>query len=178
MKTQKTNSEKSLTANENTSRAPKADAPETHAVGAGRGAAGGGIAGAVVGAAVGGPIGAGVGAVVGAISGSVVGEVAAETLNPTTEHEFWRKEHRNRPYFVRGTPYEQYSPAFQYGWESCASHPGKTFKDVEPELARDWERRRGQSKLRWENVKDATRDAWQRVEQTFGGDCCKPGVKS
>lgn len=178
MKTQKTNSEKSPTAKENSGRAPKADAPETHTVGAGSGAAGGGVVGAVVGAAVGGPIGAGVGAVVGAISGGVVGEIAAETLNPTTEHEFWRQEHRTRPYFVHGTPYEQYGPAFQYGWESCASHPGKTFKDVEPQLARDWERRRGQSNLRWDNAKDATRDAWQRVEKAVGEDGCKPCTKS
>lgn len=143
-----------------------------HPVGVGTGAAGGGIAGAVIGAAVGGPIGAGVGAVVGAVSGGFVGRSAAEVINPTTEHEYWRGEYGKRPYYTHGTPYEQYGPAFQYGWESHAIHKGTTFADVEPQLGRDWESRRGRSKLSWNHAKGAAQDAWQRAEKLACSDCC------
>jgi len=153
-------------------RDPITGEPGAHPVGVGTGAAGGAVAGAVIGAAVAGPIGAGVGVVVGAVSGGLAGKSAAETINPTTEHEFWRKEYETRPYFTNGTPYAQYGPAFQYGWVSYKNHKGKTFNDVEPQLGRDWESRRGQSKLSWNHAKDATHDARQRVEKAACVDSC------
>lgn len=145
--------------------------PGAHPVGVGAGAAGGGIAGAVVGAAIGGPIGAGVGAVVGVVSGGLAGKSAAEAIKPTAEHEFWRTQFQGRPYFTHGTPYEQYGPAFQFGWQSYAAHPDKTFNDIEPQLARDWESRRGQSQLSWKHAKGATYDAWHRAEQAACSSC-------
>lgn len=155
---------------------PITGAHGAHPVGVGTGAAGGGIAGAVIGAAVGGPIGAGVGAVVGAVTGGMAGKEAAEAINPTTEHAFWRTEYRSRPYFTQDSPYEEFGPAYQYGWESYAALPakGKTFKDMEPQLRRDWDHHRGGSKLNWEKARDATRDAWQRVESATCSDCCSP----
>lgn len=153
-------------------RDPMTGAPGAHPIGVGTGAAGGGIAGAVIGGAVAGPIGAGVGAVVGAVSGGFAGKGAAEMINPTSEHEFWRKEFTSRPYFTAGTPYEQYGPAYQYGWEKFTSLKGKTFQDVEAQLARDWEKRRGQSQLSWNNAREAARDAWQRSEKELRRDSC------
>lgn len=157
-----------------TNRDPMSGEPGAHPVGVGTGAAGGGIAGAAIGAAVGGPIGAGVGAVVGAVSGGLAGKSAAEVFNPTAEHEYWRIESRTRPYFIQGSTYEEFGPAYQYGWESYANHKGKTFNDVEAQLARDWESRRGQSKLSWNHAKRAMQDAWQRVEKSACGDSCSP----
>lgn len=155
-----------------TNRDPMTGEPGAHPVGVGTGAAGGGIAGAVIGAAVGGPIGAGVGAVVGAVSGGLAGKSAAEAFNPTAEHAYWRVEFRTRPYFTPGSTYEEYGPAYQYGWESYASHKGKTFDDVEAQLGRDWESHRGQSKLSWNRAKGAMHDAWQRAEKSACSDCC------
>lgn len=137
----------------------------SHPVGVGTGAAGGGVAGAVLGGTVGGPIGAGIGAVVGAVTGAMAGKSAAEAINPTAEHEFWRVEFKNRPYFTAGTPYEQYGPAYQYGWASYANNKGKTFVELEEQLARDWENRRGKSKLSWVHSRDAAHDAWMRAEK-------------
>jgi len=97
---------------------------------------------------------------------------AAKPINPTTEHEYWRNEGKNRSYCMSGTPYEQYGPAFQFGWESFASHKGKEFKDMEAQMERDWDSRRGVSKLNWNQVKGATRDAWMRVEKAACGDTC------
>ena len=96
-------------------------------------------------------------------------------VNANEEHAFWRNEFRNRPYFTPGTPYDQYGPAFQYGWVSFANHMGKTFFEVEPQLGRDWENRRGQSKLTWNHAKDAVIDAWERLEKAAcGAPCVSP----
>jgi len=137
--------------------------------------------GAAIGGAIGHALGVGADVVVGAVAGGIAaGKNAAgkirELINPTAEHEFWRKEFANRPYFTPGTPYEQYGPAFQYGWESYANHNQKvkTFQDVESQLCRDWESRRGQSKLSWTHAKRAAQDAWQRVEKAACGDSCSP----
>ena len=134
--------------------------------------------GEAIGGAVGQTIGAGVDVAVGAVKGgiaagkNVIDKMATEPVNPSAEHEFWRKEYANRPYFTIGTPYDQYGPAFQYGWASFANHKGKTFEDVESQLARDWEDHRGTSKLSWNHAKGATHDAWQRAEKAVSGDSC------
>lgn len=151
---------------------PLTGTPGAHPVGVGAGAAGGGVAGALIGGAVGGPIGAGVGAVAGAISGGYAGKGAAEALNPTVEHEYWRSEFENRPYFTRGTPYEQYGPAYQFGWESRERYRDMNFEDVEAQLEGEWETRRKQSKLSWNHAKNAVGDAWQRVEKNCESDRC------
>ncbi len=151
--------------------APCADAP--HAIeDAGR------AKGAAIGGAIGHAATVAKDAVVGAVASAAaagkraVGALTAAPLNPTAEHEYWRKEHLSRPYFTQGTPYEQYGPAFQYGWQSFATSHGKTFNDVEPQLARDWESHRGLSKLNWSMVKGATHDAWQRAEKTACDVAC------
>lgn len=156
-------------------RDPLTGAPGAHPVGVGAGALGGGAAGTVIGGMVAGPIGAAVGAVTGAVAGGIAGKGAAEAINPTIEHAYWRKEIGNRPYFTIGTPYDQYGPAYQYGWESFEIHKGRTFQEVELQLGRDWESRRGQSKLSWDHAKDATLDGWERAENAA---CATTSCKS
>ena len=48
-----------------------------------------------------------------------------------------------------------------------ADYRGRPFDEVEPTLARDWESRRGSSRLGWENAKHATRDSWERLSDTI-----------
>lgn len=165
METTKTETTTTTMVKGDSNRDPITGEPGAHPVGVGAGAASGSIAGAVIGGAVAGPIGVGVGAVVGAVTGAMAGKGAAEAINPTAEHEFWRVEYKNRPYFTTGTPYEQYGPAYQYGIVSYEKYKGKTFIEVEPQLGRDWESRRGQSKLSWMHSKEAAQDAWLRVEK-------------
>lgn len=152
---------------------PLSGEPGAHPVGVGAGAAGGAATGALIGTAVGGPIGAGIGAVVGGIAGGYAGKAAAEAVNPTVEHKYWRSEYVNRPYFTPGASYDQYGPAYQYGWESYAANrtTGKTFEQVEPQLKQDWESRLGKSKLSWDHAKNATRDAWSRVDKNHPDSC-------
>ena len=156
---------------------PLSGVPGAHPVGAGVGAAAGGVAaGAATGAAIGtvaGPVGTVVGAmagvVVGAVAGGLAGKAVAEGVNPTVEHGYWKLEYTKRRYYIAGTPYEQYAPAYEYGWVSWTRYHGKSFDDVEPELQRGWDKSRGASKLRWEDAREAMRDSWVRVSKSHSG---------
>lgn len=141
-----------------------------HPIGAGMGATAGGITGAVAGAVagmVGGPVGVAVGATVGVVAGAVGGGLAgkaiAEEINPTEEHGFWRENYLTRTYFVPGMLYEDYGPAYQYGWEAAGRNSDKTFDEAESTLSQEWHKVKGTSKLGWHDAKEAARDAWDRV---------------
>lgn len=152
-------------------RDPISGTPGAHPVGVGTGAAAGGMAGAAVGA-IGGPVGAGIGAAVGAVAGGLIGKGAAEAVNPTLEDEYWRENYATRQYVDPEADYEQYQPAYQYGWESYGQHgaQGRAFDEVETDLERDWDSRRRESGLDWDRAKPAVRDAWDRIEQASPTD--------
>lgn len=157
-------------------RDPITGAPGAHPVGAGLGAVGGGAAaGAAVGA-VAGPVGAAIGAVAGGIAGGLAGKAIAESVNPTDEDAYWRENFAKRPY-ATGAKYDEYAPAYRYGWESQGQYAkqGKSFDSVEPDLRRSWDSRKGKSQLSWDRAKEATRDAWNRVERAIPGDSDRDG---
>jgi hypothetical protein len=143
---------------------PNTGAPGAHPVGTGAGAVGGGIAGAAIGAAAGGPVGGAVGAAVGGIVGGLAGKGVAETINPTVEHEYWRREYLNRPYWSEEFGYDDYGPAYEYGWVTYSQYAPqrKTFDEVEPQLEQNWNAFKNKSKLTWREAKEAVRDAWLR----------------
>lgn len=155
-------------------RDPLTDAPGAHPVGVAAGAASAGAAGAAVGAAVGGPVGAAVGGAVGAVAGGLAGKGAAEAVNPTVEDEYWRDNYSSRPY-AKSSSYDDLQPAYQYGWESFTRYRGRKFDEVEPELRRGWETGKYNAKLGWDKARDATSDAWHRVERAIPGDFDKDG---
>lgn len=149
---------------------PITKAPGSHPLGTGVGAAAGGLAGvagaAAIGAAAGtvvGPVGTAIGAAAGAIAGGLAGKGVAEQVNPTEEENYWRENYRTRPYVDSSSQYDEYGPAYRYGWESRGKYADRRFDDVESELGQNWERVKGQSKLNWERAKQASRDAWDRV---------------
>jgi hypothetical protein len=144
-------------------RDPLTGAPGAHPVGVGVGASGGAAAGAAVGSLAG-PVGTAVGAAVGAIAGGLAGKGVAEGINPTVEDEYWQKEYFARSYVETGVHYQAYRPAYQFGWEAFSENKGRRFEEIEPELARRWEKKRGPSDLPWEKAHHAVRDAWARVD--------------
>jgi hypothetical protein len=157
-------------------------APGSHPVGTGVGAAGGGTAGVLAGAAIGAamsgpaaPIGGAIGAVVGAVAGGLAGKGIAESVNPTEEDAYWRDNYKTRPYYQSGQSYDEYAPAYQYGWESRGKYQGKKFDDVESDLGQDWDSNKGRSSFSWDKAKVATRDAWHRVESKLPGDADRDG---
>lgn len=146
-------------------RDPITGAPGAHPVGAGAGAAAGAAAGGIAGSLAG-PVGTVVGAAIGGIAGGLAGKGVAESVNPTEEDGYWRANYSKANYYEQGRPYDDYAPAYRYGWESCCSHvpAGRTFDQAEPDMRRDWLNRRGDSKLDWTGARPAARDAWDRVQ--------------
>ena len=151
---------------------PITGAPGAHPVGVGVGTAAGGAAAGALGGAVAGPVGAAVGAVVGGVAGGLAGKSASEAIDPTTEDAYWRENYVSRPYYDKATPYEEYAPAYRYGWESRGRHTGKSFDAVENDLERGWEGARARSSLAWHRAKHAVRDAWDRVDRPATGAHC------
>jgi hypothetical protein len=140
---------------------PISGASGAHPVGTGVGAAAG-AAGAAIGT-VGGPIGTAVGAVVGAVAGGLAGKGVAEAINPTAEEAYWRSTYKTRPYVEPRIDFEQYGPAYRFGWEARGRYGRQEFEEIEPALSRDWEHARGESSLDWPHAKQAVRDAWERA---------------
>jgi hypothetical protein len=144
-------------------RDPITGAPGAHPVGTGIGAAAGGMAaGAAVGA-VAGPVGALAGAVVGAVVGGLGGKAIAEHYDPTIEEKYWRDTYTNEPYYRKDLAFDDYAPAYRLGGEALGRYRDARFNEVEGDLADDWERQRGESRLDWNDAKLATQAAWTRV---------------
>ncbi len=141
---------------------PITDAPGAHPVGTGIGATSGGVAGAAIGA-MGGPVGAAVGLVAGAVVGGLAGKSAAEGVNPTAEEAYWRDTYNREPYYEAGRSYDDYGPAYAYGWSERPGYAGD-FDTYEGDLARNWNDRRGASTLSWDQARPATRAAWDRID--------------
>jgi hypothetical protein len=142
---------------------PISGEPGAHPVGTGLGAVGGGAATGALGGAMAGPVGAAVGAVVGAVAGGLGGKAVAESIDPTAEDAYWREHFHTRPYAVRSRRYEDYGPAYRYGWEARSLYSDKSWDEIESELESRWYERRGSSSLDWEKARHASRDAWDRI---------------
>lgn len=157
-------------------RDPITGAPGSHPIGTGVGAAGAGAAGAAIGA-VAGPVGVVVGAAVGAIAGGLAGKGVAEAIDPTAEDAYWEEHYRAQPFYEEGVEYSEYRPAYQTGYESYATHAssGRRFDELEPELQRDYETRKGTSRLGWDKARAAARAAWDKLERVIPGDSDRDG---
>jgi hypothetical protein len=145
---------------------PLSGEPGAHPVGVGLGAAGAGAAGAAIGTMAG-PIGTAVGAVIGAVAGGLAGKGVAEAVDPTVEDAYWRENYSDRPYVTEDDTYEDLAPAYRHGWESRSRYKGRSFDEVETDLARDWSSSPAASNLSWDRARYATRDAWDRVDPTI-----------
>jgi len=149
-------------------RDPISGEPGSHPVGTGLGAAGAGAAAGAAGGAMAGPVGAAVGAVVGAVAGGLAGKGIAESIDPTAQDAYWRENYHTRPYAEKSHSYDDYRPAYQYGWESRSLHAGKSWDDVHSDLESGWSKARGQSRLEWSKASHAARDAWDRIGTAHG----------
>ena len=79
------------------------------------------------------------------------------------EESFWRAQYRSRPYVTYGAREDDYIPAYRYGIDASLQFPDRSFADIEELLSRNWDRARGNSKLKWNKAKLAAQDAWTRM---------------
>jgi hypothetical protein len=80
------------------------------------------------------------------------------------EDTYWRANYRTRPYAtVAEYEYDYFRPGYRYGYDAAGRHQGRTWSDVEPELARGWNDYEDRGESTWEQMKDTVRDAWDRL---------------
>lgn len=103
--------------------------------------------------------------------------IATRTTTPRTSSDWatYRDEFRadfDREYGGRGARYEDYEPAYRWGFENADTYRGRDWDAIEPDLRRDWERTNPGSD--WERFKSAVRRGWDRmasgVERAVGAD--------
>ena len=78
------------------------------------------------------------------------------------EEQYWRDNFNTRPY-ARGSNYDTLSGGYRYGYEAADRYPGQAWDEIEPDLERDWDTYPHRGRGTWQQVKDAVRDAWDRV---------------
>jgi hypothetical protein len=80
------------------------------------------------------------------------------------EDRWWEQNFSTRPY-AAGRSYDEFRPAYRYGFESGTHHMGRNWRDVESDLRTGWDKfeSRPAGGSTWENIKDAVKDAWHRV---------------
>ena len=72
----------------------------------------------------------------------------------------------SRPYAKADRDYDYYRPGYRYGFESANRHRDRDWNAAESDLRTGWdsyEHRGASSKSTWDEVKDAAKDAWDRV---------------
>jgi hypothetical protein len=99
----------------------------------------------------------------GALVGGFAGTSGTDPVNRAREDAYWQGEFGVRSYVDHGSSFEDYGPAYGYGVAAHGRYPGRSFDDVEADLARDWVSTRGTSRLSWDAARHAVRDAWERV---------------
>ena len=85
------------------------------------------------------------------------------TGSPSTRAKpYWLAEHARETWAAPGTRYEDYRAAYAFGYNSRSRYSG-SFDDAEVDLSAEWNQVKGESPLAWQDVKQASRSAWNRV---------------
>jgi len=82
----------------------------------------------------------------------------------------YRARYRDAPYYSTGRSWRDYAPAYRYGHVARKEHPHERFEQVEPQLAREWLRRKADSRLQWVEARGAVRDAWRHHDEVGRDD--------
>jgi hypothetical protein len=75
----------------------------------------------------------------------------------------FREDYRDR-YASAGGRYEDYDPAYRYGWGMRDRYRGREWNDIESDVRTDWERDRPGT---WDRFKDAIRGSWERTKRAL-----------
>ena len=120
-------------------------------------------------------LGAGTGAVAGGVVGAKAGDSIAEAVNPTDYNDHFKNTYQERPYYKSGREWNDYEPAYKYGYDTYGQYRGQRFEDVEPQLERNWASTRNDSRLEWNEAKGAVKDGWHHIERAMPGDADRDG---
>ena len=90
------------------------------------------------------------------------------------QQEF-QQSYEKAPYYRDGQSWQDYEPAYKYGYDQYASATGRKWEEVKSELEQGWDKAKGESRMAWEQAKDAVRAGWDRVERAMPGDADNDG---
>ena len=93
--------------------------------------------------------------------------------NTYTEH--FQKTYNNTPYYRKDMAWDDYEPAYRYAESSYNTRSGRTFDQIENDLERGWDKARANSRLAWNEAKEAVRDGWHMLERAMPGDADRDG---
>jgi hypothetical protein len=85
------------------------------------------------------------------------------TRDWNTEESWWRDNWSSRRYASGDRGFDYYRPGYRYGFESANRYRGREWNDVESDLRTGWNSYEHRGQSTWEDLKDAVRDAWDRV---------------
>lgn len=91
-------------------------------------------------------------------------------LNQREYNDHFRNSYETTPYYQQGRSWNDYEPAYKYGYDQYGANSGRRFEDVESDLERGWEATKANSRLAWSEAKEAVRDGWHRLERAMPGD--------
>ena len=96
----------------------------------------------------------------------------------TSEEAYWREHHPTQPFADKNLPYEAYAPAYRFGYEAAAKHAGKSFEEIEDDIALNYEKSRPESALPWDHARPAVKAAWDRLGGVLGPRDADRGIRS
>jgi hypothetical protein len=85
----------------------------------------------------------------------------------TNEDSFWRNKYEHEGYFQKGMTYDDYEPAYRFGYEAHKRWKDRTWDDVERDMGGEWAKVKAKSRLKWEHAKHAVRAAWDRLADSM-----------
>ena len=99
----------------------------------------------------------------------------AEAVNPTEYTDHFQRTYETAPYYSAGRQWNDYEPAYRYGYDTYGEYRGQRFEDVESTLERNWDSAKADSRLAWAEAKSAVRDGWHHIERKLPGDADRDG---
>lgn len=84
------------------------------------------------------------------------------------EDAYWREQHRRQPYYSDDRDFDAWAPAYRLGYEGRLRYGARAFDELDADLMQDYLRLDNRD-LTWDEVRPATRAAWERVDARIQG---------
>ena len=94
---------------------------------------------------------------------SFAGSAAGKGAWDPAEDTFWRGQYEREGYFQKGMAWDDYEPAYRFGYDWRMRHPDRKWEDMEHDMGREWDKFKMKSRLKWEHAKHAVKAAWDRT---------------
>lgn len=88
---------------------------------------------------------------------------------------YWQNQYTREVSYDSAHDFDDYEPGYRAGYEGFRKHAGRSFDEVQDQLADDYARIKGNSRLAWDKAVHAARAAWHHLERALPGDFDRDG---